>query len=344
MLDCCFVPAKNVRDRKFVRSTATTKVQADDLYRDLWVSAREKARSPKTTLFSPSTSYVLLSACAPERVAFEGKEGGRFTMSFLHAVKAGLPLHQATYPQLIDKMSELSGNDQQFVCVSTYENRFLFDQVPFPCDTRFSHTTFDRPTSTFKIDIGSTHGIVTGSQLSLHFHNQRHSKNPSFATAVVFDVHPTYSFARLKVPSTDIPTVCWSKVAHWHNHTPFRVRVKSTFFNFFQSWNFRRNVLTHPGQSLSEEGSDIMHVKDSRHADISLTIKSGDTVAIQHHTLPHSPAAVPAVVSLQDRTSSNDAARFNLHLLHGNSEQPLKGLVEADLRQLHPLRPLHQIC
>ncbi|KAF8973060.1 caspase domain-containing protein [Flammula alnicola] len=338
LLDCCFSPLQtppNIRDRSITRWTMTTKAVPDDLYCGLWSTARGKPRISKLGFFQPEASHIVLAACSPGEKAIEGKEGGRFTTSLLQAASV-LPLHRTSYTQFINHLRQATGDSQGFVCLGKHKDRVLFDDVPFPPDNRFSLASLDKETRLMKVGVGAIHGIVAGSEFSLHLHNHRCSHNPSIASLVVSDVHPSWCFARVKSQASALPKSCWAKITRWNNRRPFHVYLKSTFNSFIRMWKLRKTLPSKPDTISPKNGLNVLRVKRPDLADISLILGTENVVIIQHN-----PILIGASKRLEiEKRSGNevidDAARFNLHLLRKNIDNPLRNLVDMELHRLDP--------
>ncbi|CAA7261744.1 unnamed protein product [Cyclocybe aegerita] len=341
LLDCCFTPSQTKSDglhRRVTRWTSTAKATPDDLYRDLWSGARGK-HSPRSGFFTADLpSHVLLAACPAGGKAIEGKEGGKFTNGFLHIVSQ-LPLHSTPYSQLMECLRKAPAGPQQAVCIGKYEHRHLFNDVPFDIDRRLSSATLNTATGLLKIDIGDIHGIVEGTEFSLHFYNRRHSHNPPVAFAIVSEVHATCCFARVKPPEARIPETCWAKVRRWNNYRPFRVHLKVTLSSFLRMWKLGHNLPTKPGHSQSSlNGLNILKVKQPNLADISLNVGRQCVTVVQHK--PILSEDEKPTVKIEGKTGPeviDDAALFNMHLVHKNLKSPLRNLVHMELYRLDPL-------
>ncbi|KAJ3507631.1 hypothetical protein NLJ89_g6195 [Agrocybe chaxingu] len=340
-LDCCFTPSRMKSDglnRRVTRWTSTGKATPDDLYRDLWSGARGK-HSPRSGFFTEDLpSHVLLAACPADGKAIEGKEGGKFTNSFLHIVSQ-LPLHNTPYPQLMECLRETLAGHQQAVCNGKYKHRNLFNGVPFDIDRRLSSATLSTATRLLKIDVGDIHGIVEGTEFSLHFHNRRNSHNSSIAFAVVSEVHATWCFARVKPQEARVPETCWAKVRRWNNCRPFRVHLKATLSSFLRMWKLGHTLPAKAGHSQSSlNGLNILKVKQPDLADISLNIGRQYVTVVQHK--PVLSDDEKWTVKIEGKTGPeviDDAARFNMHLVRKNLKSPLRNLVQMELYRLDPL-------
>ncbi|KAF9529243.1 caspase domain-containing protein [Crepidotus variabilis] len=338
LLDTCFSPTQNAaysRDRSIVRYTLTSKATPEDLYRDLWPGARGKTHASKRGFFSPDAkTHTTIIASSSTGRASEDKTGGLFTDAFLHAAQE-LPLHQTTYAQLMDHISEESAETQQPCCLGANKNRIIFDAVPFTADRRLSLASLDHDTRLLRIQVGDIHGVVQGTELSLHFHNRQHSYNPPFALVIVTEVGATWSFARVKTQGVDIPKAAFAKITRWNNRRPFRVHLKTTFLSFIRMWKIRTQISTEAGHTTSSSGLHIVRVKQANLADITLSMGRKEAVVVQHNPpLLDSEQTTVKIHKTDGMEVIDDAARFNLHLLHKNPSSPLRNLIDIELYQI----------
>ena len=339
-LDCCFSPSQttlNILDRRITRWTPTTKASPDDLYRDIWPGARGSLHVSKLGFYDPDLkSHTTLLACPQGDKALEGKEGGRFTSTFLHTVPQ-LPLHRTSYSQLFDHLLERAGESQRYLCLGVHKSRVLFDDVPFPADRRLSLATLDSETKLIRVEIGDIHGIVEGSEVSLHLHNRLHSHNPSIASAIVEEVRPSSCLVRAKSHFPTVPKTCWAKISRWNNRRPFRVHLKSTFTTFIRMWKLRGKISSKPGASSSPSGLNVLRVKHPNLADISVTMGRKEATVIQHNpVILDQEQRVVTIQKTDGEEVIDDAARFNLYLSHRNRASPLRSLIQMELYQLDP--------
>ncbi|KAG6831837.1 hypothetical protein H0H87_003756 [Tephrocybe sp. NHM501043] len=338
--DCCFSPSAsrtNGIDRSSTRWTPTTKAKPHDLYTSLWPGARGQPRPMGHGFYTVQhESHVFLAACRPGELAVEGKNGGRFTDSFLEAA-ADVSLHRTSYATLFDRIQQGIGvNEQRPICLGKHKSRIVFDAVPFIPDSRLVSVDFcdsSRP----RIEAGAAHGVVKGCEFSLHIHNYRASRNPSIGILVVFEVHPTWCFARLKTATEYVPQTCWAHVTRWNNRSPFRVYLKVAFTSICKWWKLRRYFSTDAGGPPTKGGLNVLLVTSPDQANISMTVgprtlsvKRNDDAAVDH---------VWRTSKLKNRDPADiidDAARFNLHLHRHNPNSPLKGLVNMELFRSDP--------
>jgi len=335
-LDCCFAPTQTLgdsfRDRSVIRCTPTSKATSDDLYRDLWPSARGIIQASKQGFFQQDVrSHVTLIASSARGKAVEDKAGGKFTTAFLHSVTS-LPLHQTSYTQLLDHIKRASTESQPYVCIGNNRNRVVFNETPFIPDRRLCRATLDPDTKLVRIEFGEIHGIVPGSELSLHHHNRHYSPNPLFGSVIAVEVYSSWSFARIKSQTSDVPKQCWAKVSRWNNRRPFRVYLKSTFLTFIRMWKLRNQFPTKP---FSSNGLTVIRVKHPNLADISLTVGRESAIVIQHNPpLLDQEQRVVLIHKGDGAQIIDDAALFNLHLLNRNPSSPLQNLIQMELYQL----------
>ncbi|KXN90988.1 Metacaspase-7 [Leucoagaricus sp. SymC.cos] len=335
ILDSCFSPGREIEGRGHTRWTPTTKVKPDDLYRCLWYGARGRPCEVPHGFLVSQKSYICLAACGSGSQAVEGKNGGRLTHHLLELVSE-LSLHRISYINFLDRLQQRMPSAQQPVCHGFHRNRILFDGIPFTTDAHFLHvTSSDDKSDRVRIEAGLIHGLVEGSELSLHLHNYRCSKNPFLSTVVVENLHSTWCIARPLNSKASLPKSCWARITRWNNRRPFRVNLKATLTSFIRMWKFRRTFNVE-GSSTSRAGLNIMRVRKAAQADISLTLgrhtvrveRHDDIIATNHRR----------VVKIEKRTGDEvlaDAARFHLHLHRSNPQAPFKDLVSMELYRLH---------
>lgn len=336
ILDTCFAPGKNIEGRGQTRWTPTAKATPDDLYRCLWYGARGQSYEAPHGFLTPQKSHICLAACDNGSQAIEGKNGGRLTHRLLE-LGSELSLHRISYVELLDRLQQGMPQTQQPVCRGFRKGRILFDSIPFSTDARFLHVTCNDDDDRLRVDAGLIHGLVEGSELSLHLHNHRCSKNPILSAIVVEDLHPTWCFARALNTKVSLPQTCWARITRWNNRRPFRVNLKATFTSFIRMWKFSQTFNTEGGSTSPRSGLNIVRVRKAAQADISLSLgrhavmveRHDDIIATNHRR----------VVKIEKRTGDEvlaDAARFHLHLHRNNPEAPLRNLVSMELYRLHP--------
>ena len=337
-LDCSFAftqtPGDDSRDRSVIRCTPTSKATPDDLYHDLWPSARGILTLRQGFFQQDVQSHVTLIASSARGKALEDKAGGKFTTAVLRSM-AHLPLHQTSYVQLLDNIKRISPESRSYLCLGSNRNRVIFNKLPFIPDRRLSRVILDPDTKLVRIGFGEIHGIVKGSELSLHRHNCHCSPNPPFGSVVVTEVYSSWSFAEIKSKGCQVPEECWAKVSRWNNRRPFRVYLKTTFLTFIRMWQLRSQFPTKPGVPFSSCGLNVIKVKHPNLADVSLTVGRQSSVVIQHNpTLLDQEQRVVLVHKSDGVQIVDDAALFNLHLFNKNPASPLQDLVQMELYQL----------
>ncbi|KAJ3570388.1 hypothetical protein NP233_g4439 [Leucocoprinus birnbaumii] len=335
ILDACFSPGLELESRGATRWTPSTKVTPDDLYRCLWPGARGKPYDSPYGVLAPQKSHICLAACDNGNQALEGKNGGNLTHQFLELVST-LSLHRITYTDLLDRLQRAMPSTQQPACYGFHKDRILFDSIPFTANAHFLYVTRDGLCDRVKVEAGVIHGLVEGSELSLHLHNHRCSKNPIISTAVVEELHPTWCFARVPNSKTSLPRTCWAMVTRWNNRRPFRVNLNATLTSFIRMWKFKR-AFNAEGGSTSKSRLNIIRVRKATQADISLTLGRHNVTVERHDDIIATNNR--RVVKIERRTGDEvlaDAARFHLHLHRHNPLSPFKHLVSMELYRLHP--------
>ncbi|KAG6866757.1 hypothetical protein C0991_011416 [Blastosporella zonata] len=334
--DCCFSPSSsrtNGIDRSSARWTPTAKAKPDDLYAGLWPNARGQPRPRGHGFYTAlHKSHVFLASCRPGEFAIEGKNGGAFTDAFLQAV-AELSLHRTSYATLFDHIQRKIGIDHQLpICLGTNKSRIVFDAIPFVPDSRLIPVKFGDLTRV-RVEAGAAQGIAEGCEFSLHLHNYRASRNPNIGTLVVFEVHPTWCFGRLKSPTEYLPQACWAQVTRWNNRRPFRVYLKTSLASICRWWKLRRIL----SNEANKGGLNVLLVKSPDQANISMTIGHRTLTVKRNDDKPIDHARRVSKFENRDPVDViDDAARFNLHLYRRNPNSPLKGLVNMELFRLNP--------
>lgn len=332
VLDCCFSPFQtpaNILQRSTTRWSKTTRAEPDDLYRGLWPSAREKPQEAPLGFSQLTPSHIALLAASPGQRCTENKDGGRFTTNFLYAM-SGLPLHRTSYVQLMEHLQQSNEGAHTCICSGKHRDRILFDGVPFLTNNHFLRAGFDNKTGLIKIIVGAVHGIVEGTEFSLHLHNYHYSRNPSIATVIVSDVQASWCFARYKSRPATLPTLFWAQMAKWNNRRPFRVHLESSLTSFFRTWKLRKTLPTSPDTGPAKNQFQVLRVKRQDLADISLSVEANH-VAVTQHTLPQPDTRTVHIHSKNPVDVINDAARFNMHLLRNNVDKPLHNLIDMEI-------------
>ncbi|EPQ57204.1 hypothetical protein GLOTRDRAFT_137591 [Gloeophyllum trabeum ATCC 11539] len=307
MLDCCFAPTEHASR---LRCTPTMKCRPHDLHTNMWRGLQGKLgiRADRDGFYQRRSSHILLAACGPRDRALEGKEGGRFTHSLL-TVKDKVSLHRTTYAQLLGYINGFS-REQRAVCVGKDQDRILFGGVPFVPESQFVAVDWDDD-SKLRVGAGSEHGIVEGSELSFHEHNRRGSLNPPLTTLSVVEIHPTWSFARSRVPSRPLKDEGWARITRWNTRAPVYLQLKKALAGFF-----RRH-------------EDLVIGTDSRRTESHVAGDRGTLDAMQQ-TSPV-PALPKDGIGVADT-----AARFHLHLHRDNPNHPLRAFITIQLYRFDP--------
>ena len=340
ILDCCFSPTRN-RSRTSVRPNTRwtppgTNLTSDDLYAGLWRGALgRKAPSDGHGFYQKATnSHVTILACGKSERAAEDKEGGRFTMAFLEA-KDTTPFHRTSYDQLIDKLT-INGGDQHPVCLGKNKTRLLFSGAPFTPDNRYVEAVCVG--RDIRIAAGAIHGVVEGTEFSMHEHNVYGSLNPVLATLQVSAVYPTWCLSKVKSQSQALIKDGWARVTRWNNKTPFKIHLKKTCLSLKRWWNLRRKLPDRLQRESTPGGCCIMRVGKADQAHISLRGHS-DCLSIERHdTLICGNC--PQTVTVETRQPLDDvkaidaAANFHLHLHRRNSKVSLHKRVAMGLHRL----------
>ncbi|EED85413.1 predicted protein [Postia placenta Mad-698-R] len=342
MLDTCFSPprtAEGSRNRSHVRFSPTLKASPDDLLSGLWRSAssdkNQHSASRGFTATSHST-HVVFAACGAGWVATEGKAGGNFTSSLM-ALKDRIALHKFTYTDMASEVAALMDDHQQAVSLGRHVDRVLFDEVPFLPDARYvSVDIYDH--EKLRIDAGAIHGIMEGSEFSIHQHNHRGSLNPVLATYSAIEVYPTWCVARCTSSIKGITRQGWARVTRWNNRTPFRVHIRQSLLSLFRRCHLRKAIPTDAEKPSSRSETNMLRVRSATQADMSVQLRRRELVVERHD--PLIAANCRRIIQLPSRRASSDlkiiddAARFHLHLHRRNPERPLRGLVSMEIFQL----------
>ncbi|KAJ8487571.1 hypothetical protein ONZ45_g14289 [Pleurotus djamor] len=322
ILDCCFTPRQTkemIRHRRHLRWTPTKKLDSNDLIDGLWPGARGRKFNRSNCFYQTgSPSHVLIAACRSGEGAAEGKDGGRLTSALLE-VFTTFPVHRLTNTQLVTQLAAMVYNNQVPLCAGRNRDRLLFNGVPFIADARYipvrQETLDGKDEKLLRIEAGSVHGIIPGSEFSLHLHNVRGSPNAALTNVKVVSVHPTASYCSVPT-SSFIPRHAWARMLKWNNRPSFRVHLQKTCSAFLRSWKLWRKI-----PSTSKPGAS-----------------SSSTMIITHHDAPllrNQP-----VVKLGRATNVlgllDNAARFHLHLQRHNPDNPFRNLVTMELFKLDP--------
>ncbi|KAJ6544791.1 caspase domain-containing protein [Mycena vulgaris] len=225
ILDSCCSPLQspgNIRDRRRTRYTPPEKISSQDLVTGLWPAAPDYPRD--VGFCHMTSSFILLAACSPGEKAVEGKEGGKFTSALLETARDG-PLHNATYTTMLRHIRLKMGEGQRPLLAGLNVKRPIFDAVPFIPDQRLFITDSVHDPKTLRIGLGSVHGVVEGTEFSLHSHNYCGSCNPSIASMSATHVYPTWSFGHV---NCSVPPGSWAQIRRWNNRRSFSLRSKKS--------------------------------------------------------------------------------------------------------------------
>ncbi|KAJ7773113.1 hypothetical protein B0H16DRAFT_1511267 [Mycena metata] len=215
ILDSCFSPLQspaNIRDRRNTRWAPSDKIVARDASPDRPTpSGRDDSRD--VGFHRALESYTFLAACGSGEKALEAKEGGRFTSAFLETVRE-MPLHNMSCAGILEHVRSKMGGGQRPFAAGLNVKRPLFDRVPFIPDARYFQVDFAADSKLLRIGLGTVHGVVEGTEFSVHAHNLCGLYNPAMGSALVTHVYPTWSFAQTKA---SVPPTCWVQVRRWNN-------------------------------------------------------------------------------------------------------------------------------
>ena len=339
ILDCSFSSLKlagNAHDRRGVRCTPTEKARKEDLFSGLWRGAIGKRFHGEHGFYQGDCpSHTLLAACKPDEMATEWKEGGRFTQELL-TMKKAVPLHQLRYFEVSERLNPAGHVPQHPVCLGRHKNRVLFNGIPFVPDTNFVPVEGDK--DGLRLHMGAIHGIVEGTEFSVHSHNRFGSLNPSLDSFRVYEVHPTWSLARRKSINKRGGRGSWARITRWNTRTPFRVYMKKTCSSIFRHLFCRPNPDELDGIPV-KEGLNIVEVENSTLADISVGVHSR---AVRVQTLNQlAPPRRPVLkIEKKDKERSalilDEAARYHMHLHRTNPENPFRDHLQLELYLVDP--------
>ncbi|KII92774.1 hypothetical protein PLICRDRAFT_102627 [Plicaturopsis crispa FD-325 SS-3] len=341
ILDCCFTPPFrsriNMQDRQFTRWTPTTKAWSEDLFSGLWHNAR--GRTKRGFFYDHHDTHILLVACRPGERAMEGPEGGRFTRALLDATR-NTAMHRETYAELVNRIAQMMGASQRPLALGQNREGVLFGGKPFPPDHRFVSVDYEHANEV-RVDAGAVHGVVEGTEFSVHAHNCHGSANPVLASLRVFEVYSTYALARCTSRDAVLPRQCWARITRWNNRgAPFRVYFKRTCDSVIQRWRLIRQFSFKTDRSPSKGGLNVVRVKRSAKADISLHVH-GEKIVVERHDASIA-AASRRVVRFDNKPEQDaldvidDAARFHLHLHRENPTNLQRKLVSMELLRVDP--------
>jgi Caspase domain len=337
IIDSCFSPIQSrlaVRDRWSTRWTPS-KVSPDDLYSGLWRSALAKTSTYIGGNFFSAQydSHVLLSACVRGGKATEGKEGGRFTLALLQATSI-LPLHETSYRELTRYLS-VHMVDQRPGCFGYRKDSFIFDRLPFVPHASFVPLNVSNTMDEVRIEAGKIHGVVVGTEFSIHEHNFIGSNNPSLASFSAVEVHHTWCIAKPSKRTTlaDNHNGSWAKVIKWNNTVPFRINLRRTCSSFLRALMQKKFPWSKRGLQL-KEGLTVPQVKKGEEADITLHIRRREIV-VQHHSISY-PYTISFPNKINDSEVVGAAARFFHHLGRVNPDEPFRDRISMELFCLDP--------
>lgn len=341
MLDTCFSPLRSHEKmgQQHVRYTETVKATPNDLLTGLWRSATiQPGQKDSHRGFTGSSyaSHVILAACGSQWVACEGKSGGNFTNALM-TLKERVALHKLTYDDLTAEVSSLMGEHQNAVSMGRHTDRILFDGIPFAPDARYvSIDVYDD--EKVRVEAGAIHGIMEGTEFTIHRHNHRGSLNPALALYSAIEVYPTWCLARCKSSARSAVQHGWARITRWNNRTPFRVHIRKSLFTLCRRFRLRKHIPSDAEQATAKPGMSMLRVKSAAQADISVQLRKRELVVERHDPVIASNSR--RIIKLPSRRTSgdvkivDDAARFHLHLHRKNPENPLLGLVSMELYRL----------
>ncbi|KAF7330491.1 hypothetical protein MVEN_02488500 [Mycena venus] len=225
ILDSCFSPL--TRDRHHTRWTPSEKVLPRDLLAGLWSTASARDYPRDVGFYNTTEAYTLLAACSPGEKAIEGKEGGKFTTTLLETARE-VALHNVSCAGMIKHLRSKIGGGQRPFAAGPNVKRPIFDAVPFVPDGRYFQTDLAHDPKLLRIGLGAVHGVVEGTEFSVHKHNYCGSWNPPLANVSVTHVYPTWSFAHTKSPIPIPPDGCWAQIRRWNNRGSFSLQSKKS--------------------------------------------------------------------------------------------------------------------
>ncbi|KAF7374967.1 hypothetical protein MSAN_00382800 [Mycena sanguinolenta] len=228
VLDSCFSPVQspaNMRDRHRTRWTPSEKLSPHDLLTGLWSTASVRNYPRDVGFYHTTEDYTLLAACSPGEKAVEGKEGGRFTAALLETARE-ISLHNVSCTGVLKHIRSKIGGSQSPFAAGLNAKRPLFDALPFLPDGRYFQTEPTPDSKMLRIGVGAAHGVVEGTEFSIHLHNYCGSCNPPIASvSVIGQVHPTWCFARIDAP---IPAGSWAQIRRWKSREKFGLRSRNS--------------------------------------------------------------------------------------------------------------------
>ncbi|KAG9316624.1 hypothetical protein JVU11DRAFT_2678 [Chiua virens] len=328
ILDCSFSSPQSVAgkvpDRRGIRCTPTEKARKEDLFSGLWRGAIGKRFNGEHGFYQDNCiTHMLLAACKPEGNG-DGMEGRRKVYTGISGDEKGSALSPA---QILrgSRAPRYSWAD------SPARDRILLNGVPFVPDTNFVPVEGDK--DGLRLHMGAIHGVMEGTEFSVHSHNICGSHNPSLDSFRVYEVHPTWSLARRKSINRRGGRGSWARITRWNTRTPFRVYMKKTFSSVFRHLFCRPSPDELDGIPV-KEGLNIVEVENSAMADISVGVHSRAVRVQPLNQLapPHRPVLK---IEKKDKERSalilDEAARYHMHLHRTNPENPFGDHVQMEL-------------
>jgi len=226
---------------------------------------------------------------------------------------------------------------QHAVSLGRHADRILFDGTPFLPDARYvSIDVYDH--EKVRVEAGAIHGIMEGTEFSIHQHNRRGSLNPILATYSAIEVYPTWCLARCKSSARSVTREGWARITRWSNRTPFRVHIRKSLLSILRRCRLRQALASNPEKAAAKPGMNMLRVKSATQADISVKLRRRELVVERHDPVLASNCRriihLPSQRTSSDLKIIDDAARFHLHLHRKNPERPLLGLVTMELFRL----------
>ncbi|CDO69207.1 hypothetical protein BN946_scf185042.g109 [Trametes cinnabarina] len=343
ILDTCFSlpPTSDIepKERHHIRFTPTRKARPEDLLACLWRSAIPHKAEPfaqRGFTGAASSSHVVLAACGSGWAATERDEGGNFTCALM-TLKESRPLHKLTYADVAHELGSIMEDHQLAACAGANVDRLLFNGVPFPTDPHLvSASSYE---DRMCIDAGAVHGVLVGTEFTLHSHNHKGSLNPTIGTFVAIEVFSTWCFADSSVPTKHTPRGGWARIVRWHNRTPFYVNVKPSF-SLCRRARLVSKLPSKPADVSNKHGVKIARVDCAETADLTVRVRSQGLLLERRDPLIAgncaSEVSVTAIGTHAELRIVEAAARFHMHLYRDNPSKPLADLVSMELVRLNP--------
>ncbi|KDQ57447.1 hypothetical protein JAAARDRAFT_264290 [Jaapia argillacea MUCL 33604] len=340
IMGSCFTPAPSTMrtpGRKDARWTPTMHASPDDLHNGLWKGAliQPLDHAQRRGFYDTRETHVLLASCGPIASASESPEARRFARDLMKMHRR-IPLHRTSYADLVWRLNPTEDPQRAF-CVGKHKDRVIFDGVPFGVDSRFVPVDLIDNNTAIRIGAGALHGVIEGSEFTLHEHNHRSSLNPAVAILSITTAHATWSLARCETSGTWVGKKGWAQITRWNNNTPFKVCMKKTGFGFLRRLKPRRDPSGLTGTG-GRGGVNIAHVASSSQADLSVTVGFREMVIERRDELIAANSRRTLRMPVEEGTDViDDAARFHLHLHRANIQHPLCPMVKMELHQLDPI-------